>query len=110
VRLVCEEQAIYQQGTDTRLAMSRIYQATVFSRRKFDIRPQQALEAVFDVTIPESAMHSFASAHNAVIWALIVRGRLSRWGDFERRLPVYVYPVRVSEPAAMMPLVAAARS
>jgi hypothetical protein len=110
VRLVCEEQAIYQQGTDTRLATSRVFHATVFSQRKFDIRPQQAFEAVFDLTIPESAMHSFASGHNAVVWTIVVRGRMSRWGDFERRFPIYVYPVRISEPAAMMPLVAPARS
>ena len=37
VQLVCEEQAIYQQGTDTRRATSRVYRATLFSQRKFDI-------------------------------------------------------------------------
>jgi hypothetical protein len=110
VRLVCEEQAVYQQGTDTRLATSRVYHATAFSQRKFDITPQQAFEAVFNLTIPETAMHSFVSAHNAVIWTIVVRGRMSRWGDFERRFPVYVYPVRVTEPAALLPLVAAAGS
>ena len=29
-------------------------------------------------------MHSFVSSHNAVMWALLVRGRMARWGDFER--------------------------
>jgi hypothetical protein len=110
VRLVCEEQAIYQQGTDTRRATSRVYHATAFSQRKFDIAPQQGFGAVFDLTIPESAMHSFLSGHNAVTWTIVVRGRMARWGDFERRFPIYVYPVRVNEPAAMMPLVAAAES
>jgi hypothetical protein len=110
VQLVCEEQAIYQQGTDTRRAASRVYRATAFSQRKFDITPQQAFEAVFDLTIPETAMHSFVSGHNAVIWTIVVRGRMSRWGDFERRFPIYVFPVRVSETAMMQPLVAAARS
>jgi hypothetical protein len=110
VRLVCEEQAIYQQGTDTRRATSRVYNVTAFSQRKFDISPQQAFEAVFDFTIPESAMHSFLSGHNAVIWYIVVRGRMSRWGDFERRFPIYVYPARVSEPAVMVPLVSASRS
>lgn len=108
VRLVCEEQAIYQQGTDTRLATSRVYSATVFSQRKFDITPQQAFEALFDFAIPEAAMHSFASDHNAVMWMIVVRGRTSRWGAFERRFPVYIYPARMSEPATMRPLVAAA--
>jgi hypothetical protein len=39
-------------------------------------------------------MHSFESGHNAVVWTLVVRGRMARWGEFERRFPVYVYPVR----------------
>jgi hypothetical protein len=99
VQLVCEEQAIYQQGTDTRRATSRVYRATLFSQRKFEIQPQQAFETTFDVKLPESAMHSFVSPHNAVNWTLVVRGRMARWGDFERRFPVYVYPLRMTQPA-----------
>ena len=98
VLLLCEEQAIYQQGTDTRRASSPVHRATLFSQRKFEIRPQQAFEATFDLTIPAAAMHSFASPHNAVVWTLIVRGRTVRWGDFERRFPVYVYPLRTAVP------------
>ena len=95
VLLVCDEQAIYQQGTDTRRATSRVYRATLFSQRKFEIRPQQAFETTFDLTLPASAMHSFVSPHNAIIWTIVVRGHTARWGDFERRFPVYVYPLRV---------------
>jgi hypothetical protein len=40
-------------------------------------------------------MHSFVSPHNAVIWTLVVRGRMARWGEFERRFPIYVYPAIV---------------
>jgi hypothetical protein len=94
VQLVCEEQAVYQQGTDTRRATSRVYRATLFSQRKFDIRPQQAFDADFTFSVPASAMHSFVSGHNGVIWTLVVRGRMARWGEFERRFPVYVYPAR----------------
>ncbi len=92
VQLVCDEQAIHQQGTDTRRAICRVHQSTLFSQRKFDITPEQAFEAEFAIAIPDSAMHSFVSSHNAVMWALLVRGRMARWGDFERRFPIYVYP------------------
>ena len=37
-------------------------------------------------------MHSFSAAHNAVSWMLVVRGRMARWPEFERRFPLYVYP------------------
>lgn len=110
VRLVCEEQAIYQQGTDTRQATNRVSRTTVFSQRKFDIAPQQAFEALFELKVPDSAMHSFASDHNAVIWTLVVRGRTLRWGSFERRFPLYVYPIRTQEPSETLLLARAARS
>jgi hypothetical protein len=97
VQLVCEEQAIYQQGTDTRRATCQVFRSVLFSQRKFEIRPQQAFETNFSMTLPASAMHSFVSAHNAVMWTIIVRGRMMRWGDFERRFPVYVYPLRASQ-------------
>jgi hypothetical protein len=34
---------------------------------------------------------------------------MARWGEFERRFPIYVYPVRIVEAATMAPLVAAAK-
>jgi hypothetical protein len=92
VQLVCDEQAIHQQGTDTRRASCCVHHDTLFSQRKFDITPEQAFEATFDIGVPETAMHSFVAPHNAVMWAIVVRGRMARWGDFERRFPIYVYP------------------
>jgi hypothetical protein len=99
VQLVCEEQAIYQQGTDTRRSTCLVYRATAFNQRKFDIRPGRAFEAEFELDVPASAMHSFISPHNAVIWTLVVRGRVARWGEFERRFPIYVYPASTSSKA-----------
>ncbi len=103
VQLVCDEQAIHQQGTDTRRAICRVHRSTLYSQRKFDITPQQAFEATFDITIPESTMHSFVSSHNAVMWALLVRGRMARWGDFERRFPIYVYPTTETQKSTSAP-------
>ena len=110
VQLVCEEQAIYQQGTDTRRATNRVYRSTAFAQRKFDIVPHQAFQVEFDFTVPDSAMHSFVSAHNAVIWTLVVRGRVRRWGDFERQFPIYVYPMPVMQPPVADRYVATAGS
>ena len=108
VQVVCEEQAIYQQGTDTRRATHRVYRAMAFSQRKFDIVPHQAFQTEFEFTVPNSAMHSFVSTHNAVIWTLVVRGRVRRWGEFERRFPIYVYPLAAKrEPISETSLAAA---
>jgi len=104
VHLVCEEQAVYQQGTDTRRDTSQVYGAILFSRRKFEITRQQAFETVFEFHVPESAMHSFISPHNGVIWSLVVRGRMARWGEFERRFPVFVYPASTISPPLANPV------
>jgi hypothetical protein len=109
-QLVCDEQAIHQQGTDTRRAICRVHRSTLLSQRKFDITPQQAFDAEFDIVVPESAMHSFVSSHNAVMWALLVRGRMARWGDFERRFPIYVYPAAATISAAPSAELATART
>jgi len=92
VQLIGEEQSVYHQGTDTRRSVTRVYQTTLFSQRKFEIRPQQAFEASFGIQLPGSSMHSFVSTHNSVNWFLVVCGRTARWGEFERRFPIYVYP------------------
>jgi len=92
IQLVCQEQATYQQGTDTRTATAVVHRETVFSQRKFDISPAAAFEAPFSFVVPAGAMHSFEAAHNAVSWALVVRGKMARWPEFERRFPLCVYP------------------
>ena len=48
---------------------------------------------------PARAMHSFSAPHNAVSWMLVVRGRMARWPEFERRFPLYVYPLSTAQPS-----------
>ena len=107
VQLVCDEHATYQQGTDVRVATERVYCETLFSRRKFDVVPGIAFEASFAIPVPAAAMHSFGAPHNAVAWAVVVRGRALRWPEFQRRFPVCVYPRTSTAHAADQPPVAA---
>jgi hypothetical protein len=103
VQLVCEERSTYQQGTDTRTAAAMVHRETVFSERKFEIPPGGAFETHFTVPVPAAAMHSFSAAHNAISWMLVVRGRMARWPEFERRFPLYVYPHSTTQTAAAPP-------
>jgi hypothetical protein len=52
-------------------------------------------------------MHSFASAHNAVRWRIVVRGQPERWPGFVRVFPLIVYPATLtrSEPTGGLTLV-----
>src|SRR5262249_2269345 len=87
-----EEQAIHQQGTDTGRAVTRVFRETLFNQRKFEVTPQEGFTAEFEIPVPDSAMHSFVSQHNAVTRALVIRRRMAACGEFDRRVPVYVYP------------------
>jgi hypothetical protein len=95
VVLVCEERATFAQGTDTRTERLRVARQLLYRVRKADIRSDQPMEAEFELTVPAGSMHSFRSPHNSVDWALLVRGKVARWPLFERRFPVYVYPIDV---------------
>jgi hypothetical protein len=86
------EQATFRQGTDARS------ENLVVWRRQFDswsdvaLLPGSRFEVRSSITIPDDAMHSFASEHNAVRWRLVVQGAPARWPAFVRVFPVAVYP------------------
>lgn len=90
--LVCDEEATYRQGTDTRTERRRVLEQVVFSRESFDILPGLPYEQACELKFPDNVMHSFQSDHNAVQWRLVVRGRVEKWSDYERNFPLVVYP------------------
>ena len=90
--LVCEEEAIYRQGTDVRTELRRVHQQQVFRTEGFEIVPPAPFERLCRLEVPDNAMHSFKSSHNAIRWKLVVQGDVSRWPPFERDFPVVVYP------------------
>jgi hypothetical protein len=92
LRLVCEEEATYQQGTNVRTETQCVCSQQVFCKDDFRINPGLPFEHQCEFRVPPEAMHSFKSASNAVHWRLVVRGSLSGWPDFERTFPVIVYP------------------
>ncbi|OHB75905.1 MAG: hypothetical protein A2W31_01860 [Planctomycetes bacterium RBG_16_64_10] len=91
--LVCEEEAVYQQGTDTRLATERVYQQSFYRRQSLEVRRGRSLEDVTEVHVPVDAMHSFHSDHNEVKWKLIVRAEIPKRRAYQRSFPVVVYPL-----------------
>jgi hypothetical protein len=91
--LICEEEATYQQGTDVRTERRRVHRQRVFRADEFAIEPAQPFEAQCGFRIPDDAMHSFQSEHNAVHWKLIVVGQATSFPIFERTFPIVVYPL-----------------
>jgi hypothetical protein len=92
VLLRCQEQATYQQGTNSRTETCPVFEQEVFRREEFEIHQGLPFEATLPLRVPESAMHSFKSAHNAIQWKLIVLGDIAGWPNYEREFPLLIYP------------------
>lgn len=92
LRLVCEEEASFSDGTDTRTESARVYDRVVFRQEDFEILPSEPFQHECPLDVPASAMHSFLSTHNAVVWKIEVRANAKKWPMFERTFPVVLYP------------------
>jgi hypothetical protein len=103
VSLVCEEQATYQQGTDTRTETKCVYRQNLLHRGEVVAERDAPFEYRTEVTLPGGAMHSFAAAHNRVRWRLVVRGEPAGLPHFERDFPFVVAPAGVAEAATAGP-------
>jgi hypothetical protein len=92
LRLVCEEEVTFRQGTDLRVERRSVYSQPIFSQNDFTIEPAKDFEhqAVFE--IPSEAMHSFQAPHNAIVWKFVVEGTFYRWPAMVRSFPIIVYP------------------
>jgi hypothetical protein len=90
--LVCEEEATYRQGTDTRTESQKVFRQELFRREDFEIPPSAPFETQAALCIAEGAMHSFRSSHNRIQWTLLVEGDAEGWPHFERAFPIIIYP------------------
>ncbi len=92
IALVCEEVATYHFGTDTRTERQEVFRRQVLEQGRCRIDWGRPLELVCEFCLPDNAMHSFQSSHNAVAWKFIVEGEANRWPSYCRSFPVVVYP------------------
>jgi hypothetical protein len=92
LRLVCEEEATYQQGTDIRVERHRVVDVPLREEPKVALEPGQPFEFKTNCSIPVTAMHSFQSPHNRVLWSLRVVACPEVGKPFERSFPIIVYP------------------
>jgi len=92
ISLVCEEEAVFRQGTNARTESREVFRQSLHATAEAIIRPGEPLEAECDLPIPSAAMHSFRASHNQIQWKLIVHGDVVGWQGFQRSFPVVVRP------------------
>jgi hypothetical protein len=92
-RLICEEEAIYRQGTDLRTERRAVHDETLLEAVDVEATPGRPLNLLFKLRTPPSAMHSFQANHNAVRWRLEVEAHPKSWAPFKRSYPILVHPL-----------------
>jgi hypothetical protein len=92
VVLVCDEEATFRQGTNSRTHTHRTAEIEIFRREGIAAEGGVPFAARFEFRMPDGAMHSFQTTHNAVKWRLLVRAQLQKWPDFEREFTLVVGP------------------
>jgi hypothetical protein len=97
LKLVCEENATYRQGTNTRKSTRRVFEESLVSRESFKLGPGVPFEARARLFVPYDAMHSFKAGHNRVDWKIVVAGDVERWPGFERTFPIVIRPRKLVE-------------
>ncbi|MDB4640771.1 hypothetical protein OAF56_03965 [Pirellulaceae bacterium] len=91
--LACFEHVTYQQGTDIRTETRRVSQKRLLRVRNLKLDPGHPFEHHSELTIPDTAMHSFQSPCNMVSWVIVLTAVSNRWPRFTRRFPIIVHPV-----------------
>ena len=97
VSLVCEEQAVYRQGTDVRTETVCVARHEVFRSQEIHIQPAAPFEHQGTFVAPSDAMHSFQSRNNSVRWKLHVEVEIEQWPAFQRSYPVIMHPAPFHE-------------
>jgi len=98
--LVCDEEATFHHGTDSRTETKSVYRQTLFRGEGLRAAGGAPFQTHCELQVPPDAMHSFKSGHNEITWKILVKGNPIRWPDFQRSFPVIVYPIRNGEDKA----------
>jgi hypothetical protein len=90
--LVCEEEAVFRQGTNARTESREILSIALLERTGLVVKPGDPFEDDIAIAIPAEAMHSFRALHNEVRWKLLVSGKVANRYDFQRTFPIVIRP------------------
>ena len=92
VLLVCEEEATYRQGTNTRTETREVRRQAVFRREGFEVHRGLPFEVQCELNVPAGVMHSFKADHNEINWKVVVEGDVAGWPDYKHSFPVIIRP------------------
>jgi hypothetical protein len=97
MKLVGEERATYQQGSNTRTETRAFYEMELVKTSD----PADIAGGDIGFAIPSETMHSFEADNNKVVWSVTVRGDIRRWPDTKQDFKIIVSPVLTAENAKL---------
>lgn len=92
MRIVCEEEVSFSEGTDTRAESRRVYDELVCRVEGVKILPSEPYHHEATLHIPDDAMHSFLANHNSISWKLLVTAESKKWPVIHRVFPLVMHP------------------
>ena len=92
ITLECEEEAVFQQGTNAITALKVVCRQDVFDGTNITVDAGQPFEKQRTLEIPACAMHSFISSHNRISWKLSVNAQIAKRAGYRRDFPLIVVP------------------
>lgn len=92
VRLLNTEHVTYSKGSSTVTDTHDVTAVWLCEEQAVEIPKGGKFERTFEATIPADAMHSFASQHNRVEWAVRVEAAIDNWPDVKQSYPFPVLP------------------
>jgi len=92
VLLACDEEATFQQGTNSRTHQERVFELELYRCGPRKIRRDQPFSERIELNVPNRVMHTFQSTHNSVQWKIVVRSDVQKWPDVDREFRVIVCP------------------
>lgn len=92
VRLICEEETFFRQGTDVRADRCEVFTQVLGEESKVRVDQQVPWEQQFELQLPQDVMHSLVGMHNAIKWKIVVSGESRPWPSFCRSFPIVVHP------------------
>lgn len=92
IYLIGEEEATYQQGTDTKTAEETFYEEAIIDTH--DPRIISRGTAHLELSTAATAiMPSWKGKHNRIRWSLIVIGKISLWPDIADTYEIEIQPI-----------------
>ncbi|MEM7453731.1 MAG: hypothetical protein AAF456_05175 [Planctomycetota bacterium] len=97
VKLICQEEATFNEGTDVRTERQTVFERRLIRKRGLNLRAGAPHTEEFELRLPDRSMHSFKSPSNRVTWKIVVEASARGWPGQIRNFTIPVLPAHIED-------------